>query len=56
MFSFSSLALLALLYTPCLVSAIPLVARGSLDVASPPITYPTQGVVWTAGQTQTVTW
>jgi hypothetical protein len=28
----------------------------SLDVYAPHITYPTHGVVWTAGEIQTVTW
>lgn len=56
MLSFSSLALLALAYLSSLALASPLDVRDPLDVAAPPVTYPTQGVVWTPGQTQTVTW
>lgn len=56
MISFTSVAFLALAYMTCLVNASPLVVRDPLDVAAPPVTYPTKGVVWTVGQTQTVTW
>ncbi|PIL28183.1 hypothetical protein GSI_09720 [Ganoderma sinense ZZ0214-1] len=30
--------------------------RSSQDVFVPPVTYPTEGAVWTVGQTQNVTW
>ena len=56
MLPFSSVALLALAYVSCLVNASPLVRRDKLDVAAPPVTYPTKGVVWRAGETQTITW
>ncbi|KAF9777984.1 hypothetical protein BJ322DRAFT_510195 [Thelephora terrestris] len=56
MVSFSSIAFIALVHITCLVNGSPLVVRDPLDVAAPPVTYPTQGVVWTVGQTQTVTW
>lgn len=56
MVSFSSITFIALAYLSCLVNASPLAVRDPLDVAAPPVTYPTQGVVWTVGQTQTVTW
>ena len=56
MVSFSSVALFVLAHVSCLVNAIPLAGRDSLDVAAPPVTYPTQGVVWHPGDKQTVTW
>lgn len=56
MVSFSSVTLLVFAYVSCLVNASPLAARDKLDVASPPVTYPTQGVVWKAGEKQIVTW
>ena len=56
MVSFTSITLLALAYVSYLVNALPLAGRDSLDVAAPPVTYPTKGVVWKAGETQTVTW
>jgi len=56
MVSFSSLSLFALAYVTSLINAISLVARDALDVASPPVTYPTRGVRWIVGHTQTVTW
>lgn len=56
MISFPSVALFALAYVSCLVNASPLVGRGTLDVAAPPVTYPTKGAVWKAGEKQTVTW
>lgn len=56
MLSFPSLALFTLAYVSGLVNAIPLAGRDSLDVASPPVTYPTQGVIWHPGEKQTVTW
>lgn len=38
-----------------LVSAVPL-SLNRRDVWDPPVTYPTNGTVWTAGQTYNVTW
>ena len=38
-----------------LASAVPL-SLNRRDVWDPPVTYPTNGTIWTAGQTYTVTW
>ncbi|KAF9532543.1 hypothetical protein CPB83DRAFT_626976 [Crepidotus variabilis] len=38
------------------VNASAVIQRAAQDVYSPHITSPTAGVVWTSGQTQTVTW
>ncbi|KAF9528963.1 hypothetical protein CPB83DRAFT_853512 [Crepidotus variabilis] len=38
------------------VNANAFTPRGAQDVYVPHITYPTANVVWTSGQTQTITW
>lgn len=51
-FSFVSYLLLALLSS--IVHAMP--TKVVRDVVAPPITYPTAGVIWTAGSNEKVTW
>ena len=47
-------ALLAFTMQPVLGAA--LASRAAQDVFDPPVTYPTEGTVWTVGQKQNVTW
>ena len=47
-------ALLACTMQPVLGAAVS--SRAAQDVFVPPVTYPTEGTVWTIGQTQNVTW
>nr|VWP02358.1 Polyketide synthase [Ganoderma boninense] len=47
-------AFLAFAMQPVLGMAV--APRSALDVFVPQITYPTEGVVWTSGETQNVTW
>ncbi|KAM5536503.1 hypothetical protein V8D89_009780 [Ganoderma adspersum] len=47
-------ALLAFTMQPVLGAAV--ASRAAQDVFVPPVTYPTEGAVWTIGQTQNVTW